>query len=850
MRRKTLLPCATLTAICASHFGANATAGAVPALGPADNLQKTPLPVQITERGACYKVVQAPVDVKDLLTGAVSIENHSFTALEDGMHYWDNGQWVESKDLVEIKGDAAVALQGPGKVVFSASTLAPVVIDFLTPEGQRLQSRVTGLYYFEEVTGRRVQIADVRESIGAVYPPNQVIYTNAFDRVGGDLVYTSTKAGMEQDIALTGNLPDPVSLGFKSSAVTLEVWTTFLDAPVPKVTPKAILRMPDLTRGRSGETVLMDDTLDFGGTWMPLGRAYLSHQELNARGTEPARIGLADPTNPDEVLVGKKWVPAGKDAILIESVDLNELNAKFKILREAAARPAGRGSRRATASVRPETANRAATFQLAKAPYSPTGVILDYSIKTGTASSFTFTNGATYWITNSVTVGTSYGTATFQPNACIKYANYAYLMLVGYSSFQTNGDPIVFTSQDDNFYGERLPNSTGNPSPLASPALSIYYPGINHAVANARFRWSRRGISMSEAQGVVVSNVVKNTKFEYSYNAIYEYLPQGTVNLFGVTSMLVDANLYVASGSYSGSFTTDYGVVTNARVNTDTDSYGDTNKNSQSECSFVVVDSSHIVAAFWDTHLSEYGLGGYSCFTNIASPRSTGWAVSTNGGTSFVDQGAVLPVPTNTTQGDAGDPVMARDTGNGRIYLLMNASRESSWGASFRLWVSTDNGQNFSLINTNIPSGASGADKPMIAVNNFATSSNYHYIYLTGTATLGTNITATMVTCSSTGGATWDAGTVLGSPGHGADICIRPNGTVYVFWLTGGPPNYLKYSWLVPGGTWQAPVTLTTHTGRTALSHRTLSLFHRETTIGPLCHAIRSTRKGSLPIRE
>ena len=515
--------------------------------------------------------------------------------------------------------------------------------------------------------------------------------------------------------------------------------------------------------------------------------------------------------------MGTKWVLAGKDVILIETVDPNELNAKFKILRQAAARPAGRGTRRATASVRPETGNRAATIHRARAPYSPTGVIVDYSIKTGTASSFTFTNGVTYWITNSFTVGSSGGTATFQPNACIKYADYAYLMLVGYSSFQTNGDPIVFTSQDDNFYGERLPNSTGNPGPLASPALSIYYPGVNHTVANARFRWSRRGISMTDAYGVRVSHVVKNSRFEYSYNSIYEYLPGGDLTLSGVTSMLVSSNLYAPSGSYYGTFTTDYGVVTNARVNTDTDSSGDTNKNSQSACSFVVVDSSRIVAAFFDTHLSEYGLGGYTNFTGITSPRSTGWAVSTNGGTSFVDQGPVLPVPTNTTQGDAGDPVMARDTGNGRIYLLLIPSREQSWGAGFRLWVSTDNGQNFSLINTNIPSGASHADKSMIAVNNFANSSNYHYIYLAGRATVGTNIDVNMVTCSTNGGTNWDAGSVLSSSGRGPDICIRSNGTVYVFSLMKGPPNYIQYSWLVPGGSWQGPVTLSAHSGSTAL---------------------------------
>ncbi len=420
-------------------------------------------------------------------------------------------------------------------------------------------------------------------------------------------------------------------------------------------------------------------------------------------------------------------------------------------------------------------------------------------------------------------MGSGYGMATFQPGTCIKYANYAYLMLVGGSSFQTSGGPIVFTSQDDNFYGERLPNSTGNPTPMASPALSIYYTGQNHYVSNARFRWSRGGVSMSEAQGVIVADVVQNSRFEYSSVGINEYLPSGSLTLSGVTSMLVTTPLYVASGWCTGSVTTDYGVASNAPVNRkelDNDApAGDPNKNSQSECSFVVVDSSRIVAAFFDTHLSEYGLGGLSDFTGITSPRSTGWSVSANGGTSFDDQGAVLPLPTTQTQGDAGDPVMARDVGNGRIYLLMNPSREQNHAAAFRLWVSTDNGQSFSLINTNIPSTANHADKPMIAVNNFPSSPNYHSVYVVGTVNLGGFTFAAMITCSSNGGTTWNAGTVLsGNYANGADICIRPNGTVYVFWFAKGPPHYLQYNWLVPGGSWQqVPVTLTAHSGRAAL---------------------------------
>ena len=93
--------------------------------------------------------------------------------------------------------------------------------------------------------------------------------------------------------------------------------------------------------------------------------------------------------------------------------------------------------------------------------------------------------------------------------------------------------------------------------------------------------------------------------------------------------------------------------------------------------------------------MEPYTLGSVN-FPGIVSARSTGWAVSTDGGASFSDNGAIPPTtPANTTQGDAGDPVMARDTGNGTIYLLTNPSRESSTWGGFRLWKSTDNGQSF-----------------------------------------------------------------------------------------------------------------------------------------------------------
>ncbi|MBI4659845.1 MAG: hypothetical protein HY735_13475 [Verrucomicrobia bacterium] len=151
----------------------------------------------------------------------------------------------------------------------------------------------------------------------------------------------------------------------------------------------------------------------------------------------------------------------------------------------------------------------------------------------------------------------------------------------------------------------------------------------------------------------------------------------------------------IFSGTVSGSMTEDCGVVSLAWVNDPAEDResGDSNKNSQSECSFVLATNNVITTAFFDTHFSEYALGvNRDQFTGISSPRSIGWALSTDGGATFTDKGA-MPTnpPANPSYGDAGDPVMARDTTHNVIYLLGNPSREFGF-QGFRLWKSTDNG--------------------------------------------------------------------------------------------------------------------------------------------------------------
>lgn len=467
-------------------------------------------------------------------------------------------------------------------------------------------------------------------------------------------------------------------------------------------------------------------------------------------------------------------------------------------------------------------------IELTSQIYNPNGLCLDYTVLTGSASYFNFGASWTYVISNTFYVGP--GTATFAADTCVKYATNASLLLSGPVSFPSSGAPATFTSVDDNAYGIRITGSSGTPNYTAIPAIRMYYEPNTTTIQNSRIRWAQRGIQEDESEGVHLTPTISGSTFMNCLIGVYVNAPSDTINLTSDFGCNLTTPVSINAGGNLGSISTDCGVVSVARVNDpyqDTaagDPTGDPNKNAQSECSFVLVDTNNIVAAFFDTHLGEYNLGEKSTkFTGITSPRAIGWAVSTNGAASFVDKGAIPPSSNpNRTQGDTGDPVMVRDKGSGTIYLLGNPSREPGY-YGFRLWNSTDNGQTFALINTNVPSGtntATGfylADKPALAINNFTGLPNSAHLYVAGTFTTNGGSRGVAFAHSSNNGVSWDSATMLSLDSHAADFAIGTNGAVYVFYQlvasgTGGQTNTIQYKWLTTNGTWHGPISIQSHT--------------------------------------
>src|ERR1700722_3308989 len=77
--------------------------------------------------------------------GQIVAKSHQYTELATGLNYQNNGQWVASKEEIDIlpQGGAA-ATQGQHQVYFPGD-IYNGEIELVTPDGQQLHSRPRGI---------------------------------------------------------------------------------------------------------------------------------------------------------------------------------------------------------------------------------------------------------------------------------------------------------------------------------------------------------------------------------------------------------------------------------------------------------------------------------------------------------------------------------------------------------------------------------------------------------------------------------------------------------------------------------------------------------------------------------
>ncbi len=205
-------------------------------------------------------------------------------------------------------------------------------------------------------------------------------------------------------------------------------------------------------------------------------------------------------------------------------------------------------------------------------------------------------------------------------------------------------------------------------------------------------------------------------------------------------------------------------VPTNVLVN---DPAADTTaRDTQSETTIVLGSGSTVVAGFNDS--GSFLPGGN---------QFTGYSVSIDGGSTFLDKGP-LPFSPN---GDAGDPVLARNT-SGTIFF----TTLTFFGSGMQCFRSFDDGQTFSAPVNCAPGTFGLQDKPWVTVDTFSGSGQGN-IYLTWRDFGPGN--GIKFTRSTDGGDTYtpSGGILLAGAGafnvQGPYVTVGPDHAVYVFWL-------------------------------------------------------------------
>ena len=412
----------------------------------------------VVDRGANHRVWEK-TSYENTADGKVYPQKHRYTELATGLHYWQNGQWVESQEAIEPYSTGAVARHGQHQVIFANNINSAGAIDEQTPDGKRLRSNIIGLIYYDKASGNAVLIARLQDSQGQLISANQVLYQNAFEGVRADVQYSYSRSGFEQDVILRDQLPTPESYGLVSATTELEVCTEFLSPPDASV-----------TGAETGESGLEpDENINWGATRLGQGKAFsLGTQNIATK-------------------VAKRYTTIEGRYFLLEKVLVRDIQPALSNLPHQSSntrRLPYLASKNPYLPKTPALRTAARPIRLAMVDRAEPGYVLDYVTLNATYTNYTFQADTTYYVTGPLNL---YGMTVLEGGAVIKAnlaSNYVALNING-SLVSKSGPyrPVVFTARDDNTVGDNVSGSTGSPSGYYGRA-ALYF---NQSVSGSSF---------------------------------------------------------------------------------------------------------------------------------------------------------------------------------------------------------------------------------------------------------------------------------------------------------------------------------------------------------------------------
>ncbi len=453
----------------------------------------------VIEQGPHHQVLRQVMQTEGEDGSPLFATNH-FTAVATGLGYLgDNGKWQASSSDFELIDGGAAAWKGQHRVTLAWNSNLPQAVQMVTPDGQRLDSHVHGLAYYDTASGQAVLIAEPKDTQGVLVEPGVILYEDAFEGVVADLRYRNSLSGTEQDVVVRESIPSPESFGLNPESTELQVWTEFDQAPDPRRSAS----MADRKGPNNTHALVPDETLDFGAMRIGTGRSF-------RHGKEDESLSL----------VTKMWLVSDGRKFLVEAVPVNVVTDAVDLPSNgsggASIRKPGLGRevvihsipRKARREGLPKGRIQRATEKLL-ASYSRPGVVLDYSTLNTTQSNYTFKGDTTYFIAGLVSLnGTN---NVFEGGAVLKFTNSVGTKLVVNTPVTWLGTPyrpVVLTARDDWSVGDGITPSNALSGFYAEVALSLNppHPSTVYNLAHLRITHAKTAIEINQVAGHVISH--------------------------------------------------------------------------------------------------------------------------------------------------------------------------------------------------------------------------------------------------------------------------------------------------------------------------------------------------------
>ncbi|HMJ92198.1 MAG TPA: hypothetical protein VK530_20415, partial [Candidatus Acidoferrum sp.] len=225
------------------------------------------------------------------INGMVFARTNTFIEIGAGLNKQVGpNTFVAANPSFQITAEGAEANDSGHHVSVPGDIWDPNGIQITTPDGQRLSFVPLGIDYYDPATGRSVLLDAVTNVTGCLVSSNVVVYSNCFQRIKASIRLTNGRSGVECDLLLHEQPPEPGVFGLGPNA-RLEMLTEQIAGPTPQTRGRVI--SGETGPGNFVEPALSDAELNFGAMKMITGRAFSDSQTNDFAQSSgfPAQVG-------------------------------------------------------------------------------------------------------------------------------------------------------------------------------------------------------------------------------------------------------------------------------------------------------------------------------------------------------------------------------------------------------------------------------------------------------------------------------------------------------------------------------------------------------------------------------